>query len=108
MADSNKVKVALEIFGDTYTVQADDDAVYMHEMAYYVDEILADIQKKNVYLSRTQVAVFGALSIADRYHKLQKDYEELLKLLTDEETSTPIEMAIDPNFRRRRKRGQKE
>ena len=104
MNDSNKVKVSLKIFGDTYTVQADDDAVYMHEMAYYVDEILADIQKKNVYLSRTQVAVFGALSIADKYHKLQKDYDELLKLLAEEETS----MAIDPNFRRRRKRGQKE
>jgi len=101
VSDSNKVKVTVRIFGDPYTVQSDDASEYVHEIAAYVDETITAIQNKDIYLSRTHAAVFGALKIADQYAKLKKDYEELLAILSDE----PPASEIDPDFRRRRKRG---
>ena len=79
-----KKKVVVEIFGETYPLRSDESADYVRQLARFVDENMRDIAKKTRSFSGIMIGVLAALQIADEYHKLKKDYDELLALLEEE------------------------
>ena len=84
MADGEKNRVTVEIFGKTYTIRGDASAEWIHEVAAYVDQKMRVIADKHLYLDTTKIAVLTALNLADEYFRLKEEYEELLQLIDEE------------------------
>lgn len=84
MADGEKNRVTVEIFGKTYTIRGDAPAEWIHEVAAYVDQKMRVIADKHLYLDTTKIAVLTALNLADEYFRLKEEYEELLQLIDEE------------------------
>lgn len=76
----DKVQVTVTVFGETYTLRGDEDSQHILQLAKLVDDTLQGIHGQQPRLSRFQTAVLGALEIADRYVKLQRDYSDLMAL----------------------------
>ena len=64
--------VHVEIFGHTYAVLAGADAVYVEQLAAYVDEKMREVSKGSGAVDSVRVAVLAALNIADECFR-QKD-----------------------------------
>lgn len=84
MADGEKNRVTVNIYGKTYTVRGNAPAEWIAKVANYVDQKMRDIAGRHVYLDTTKIAVLAALNLADEYFRLKKEYEELLQLLDEE------------------------
>ncbi len=63
MADTASVQV--EIFGQTYTVQAGADPDYVRELAGYVDKKMRAVSQSAAAIDSLRAAVLTALNLAD-------------------------------------------
>ncbi len=77
-------KLTIEIYGEQYPIKGDVDIEYMKKLAAIVDKKIRELVKQNQYLPVQRIGVLAALHIADDYFQLQKDYDELVKLLEDD------------------------
>jgi cell division protein ZapA len=77
----DKVQVTVVVFGETYTLRGDEDSQHITQLAKLVDDVLQSVHSQNPHLSHSQTVILGALEIADRYMKLQRDYSDLITLL---------------------------
>jgi len=84
VADGEKNRVSVDIYGKTYTIRGDAPAEWITQVAGYVDQKMRDISGKHLYLDTTKIAVLAALNVADEYFRLKKEYDELLQLLEEE------------------------
>lgn len=84
----DKVQVTVKVLDEVYTIRGDEDSQYIFQLAEMVDERMRDVRQQDPYLTHGQVAVLGALNIADQYMKLKRDYEELMELLTNTDNSS--------------------
>jgi len=74
--------VKVQIFGQTYTIQGDLDARYVHDLAKYVDAKMQAIADTTATVDTQKIAVLAALAIADELQSLRSertDREELLR-----------------------------
>jgi cell division protein ZapA len=74
--------VKIQIFGQTYPIQAELDQEYVQKLAAYVDEKMRAISDMTPTVDTQKVAILAALAIADELHSLRNergDREELLK-----------------------------
>ncbi len=74
--------VKIQIFGQTYPIQAELDQEYVQKLAAYVDEKMCAISDMTPTVDTQKVAILAALAIADELHSLRNergDREELLK-----------------------------
>jgi cell division protein ZapA len=74
--------VKIQIFGQSYSIQADLDQEYVQKLAAYVDEKMRAISDMTPTVDTQKVAMLAALAIADELHSLRNergDREELLK-----------------------------
>lgn len=78
------VKVVVRIFGEEYVVKGTEEPEYIEMLASYVDRKMQLLHQKNPNLGVARVAVLTALNLADELYKIQKDYEQLLKLLEEQ------------------------
>lgn len=79
-------RVTLSIMGDDYIVTGNDDPEYIRGIGEYLSERLDALSKEageSVKLSKTQLAILVALQIADEYHRLQREQEDLMQLLRE-------------------------
>jgi cell division protein ZapA len=60
---SNQLQV--EIFGQTYSVQAGADPGYIESVASYVDHQMRDVSRASGAVDSVRIAVLAALNIAD-------------------------------------------
>lgn len=67
----------VEIFDQTYNVQADGDEDYLHKVASFVDEKMRAVAESTRQVDSTRVAVLTALNIADEFLALKKHLEEV-------------------------------
>ena len=74
-------RVDVEIFGETYPLKTDRDEEYMQKLAAMVDGEMRKIARRSHTLSGTRIAVMAAISIADSYLGIKKDYDELVELI---------------------------
>ena len=85
MADEMKKpaeRVGVEIYGNAYPLKTDNPK--------HLIELAAELDKKMKLMSRgvrsfddRKIAVLTALQIAEEYHQLKKDYEELVELINE-------------------------
>jgi len=69
--------VKIEIFDQTYSVQADGDEAYLRELAAFVDEKMRMVAETTRQVDSMRVAVLSALNIADEFFSLRKRQQEL-------------------------------
>lgn len=78
-----KSKITVNIFGERYSLVTDFDAEYIEKLAQTVDKNMRDVAKKTNDFSGNRIGVLAALQIADEYHKLKRDYDELMALVRE-------------------------
>lgn len=83
-AEETKQKVTVLIYGQEYVVRGEEEPVYMEELARYVDKKMKQIAQHFPHLPVTKLAMLTALNIADELHKLQEDYNTLIRLIEEE------------------------
>jgi cell division protein ZapA len=83
--EEGKNRVTVQIYGQNYRLMGKVSTNHLEMVAQFVDQKMREIAVKNSSLDTAKISVLSAINIADEYFKLQKEYEEVLKLL-DEQT----------------------
>jgi len=73
--------VAVSIFGQTYSLRADEDPGYVEKLARYVDERVREVAEKTRTADTTKLFVLAALNIADELHRLKQESRQGSKAL---------------------------
>lgn len=76
-AHPGEARVKIEIFDQTYNVQADGDEAYLRELAAFVDQKMRTVAEATRQVDSMRVAVLSALNIADELFSLRKRQHEL-------------------------------
>jgi cell division protein ZapA len=76
--------IAVEIFGETYNIRADEDREYVKDLARYVDAKMKSITNTGGGGHPLKIAILAALNIADEFFKLQIDHEGLRARVTEQ------------------------
>ncbi len=82
MADNNRawagsVLMKIQIFDQTYNVNADGNEEYLTELAAYVDKKMRDVSESTKMVDSVKVAVLAALNIADETFTLRQRAQKL-------------------------------
>ena len=85
MAD--KIQVAVRIGGIDYKIVGDADSAHIHHVANLVDERFQQIREGNSRLTITQAAIMAAVTIADDYICMERDYLKLTDMLKNSKTT---------------------
>lgn len=91
--------VPITIFGETYTVRAEEDGSYIEQVARFVDTKMRTLSESTGTSEPLKVAVLAALNIADEFFKLEERYrasEAELEAATDELTRALDESLREP------------
>lgn len=67
----------IEIFDQTYNVQAEGDEAYLRELASFVDEKMRTVAEATRQVDTMRVAVLAALNIADELFAIRRREEKL-------------------------------
>jgi len=74
---SDKNKVIVKIMDREYTLVSEDPREHMQRIANFVDDKMRETYDSNKKLSLSMIGVLTALNIADEYHKVLHEKEEL-------------------------------
>jgi cell division protein ZapA len=69
-------KAEVKIFGETFTIRANEDPDYIVKIAEYVDKKMQEVTSKMTTPSPTKAAILGALNIADELFKTRELIKE--------------------------------
>jgi cell division protein ZapA len=83
--DDDKNKLTVDIYGQQYRMVGKASATHLHSVANYVDEKMRYIAGGNPRLDTAKLAVLAAINITDEYFRLKEEYEELIRILENEE-----------------------
>jgi len=75
--------IPVEIYGETYNVRGDEDREYLLELARYVDAKMKSITSTGGAGNTLKIAILAALNIADEYHKLQREQDDVRAVLAE-------------------------
>lgn len=67
----------VEIFEQSYNLQAEGDEAYLRNVAAFVDEKMRAVTESTRQVDSTRVAVLAALNIADELCTLRKHQQEI-------------------------------
>ena len=76
-------RVVVEIFGEKYPLKTDGDEAQVKALAALVNSSMREIAGRSRNFSGERIGVLAALQIAEKYFLLQRDYAELLELVTE-------------------------
>ena len=62
----------VEIFGQTYSVRADGESSYIHDLARFVDSRMKEVADRTATVDTTKIAILAALNISDDLHQKEK------------------------------------
>jgi cell division protein ZapA len=74
-SDSGKSEgslVSVTIFGQSYSLRAEEDGTYVEDLARYVDTKMRTLSESTGTSDPLKVAVLAALNIADEFFKLEE------------------------------------
>ncbi|MCM3637214.1 cell division protein ZapA [Sporosarcina luteola] len=77
MADEQKTRVAVDIYGQTYTIVGSETSNHVKLVASMVDERMKEISSRNPYLDSSKIAVLTAVNSVHDYLKLKERIELL-------------------------------
>ncbi|HEY4742706.1 MAG TPA: cell division protein ZapA [Candidatus Acidoferrales bacterium] len=72
MLSPREAPVKIDIYNQSYNVQADENEEYLKELAAFVDEKMRSVAEATRTIDSVRVAVLAALNIADELHSLKK------------------------------------
>jgi cell division protein ZapA len=64
--------VAVEIFGQTYTLRGEGEGTYLRDLAAHVDAKMREISDSTRTADTLKIAILAALNIADEYFQLRR------------------------------------
>ena len=67
----------IEIFDQTYDVQAEGNEAHLRQLASFVDEKMRTVAEATRQVDSTRLAVLASLNIADELFALRRQQEEL-------------------------------
>jgi len=67
----------IEIYDQTYSVQANENEEYLNELAAYVDSKMRTVAEETRTVDTVKVAVLAALNIADEMFTLRQRQEKV-------------------------------
>jgi len=82
-------RVVVEIFGEKYPLKTDANEEHIKALAAMVNTSMRDIAGRTRNFSGERIGVMAALQLAEKYCLLQRDYQELLELVTNKGIRTP-------------------
>ena len=62
----------VEIFGQTYSVRAEGDSSYIHDLARFVDSRMKEVAERTATVDTTKIAILAALNISDDLYRTEK------------------------------------
>jgi cell division protein ZapA len=62
----------VEIFGQTYSVRAEGDSSYIHDLARLVDSRMKEVAERTATVDTTKIAILAALNITDDLYQAEK------------------------------------
>jgi len=68
--------VPVTIYGQTYSLRADDDPGYVERLAEFVDKRVREVAKRTRTADTTKLFVLAALNIADDLHQLKSESKQ--------------------------------
>ncbi|MFS0689061.1 cell division protein ZapA [Sporosarcina sp. 179-K 8C2 HS] len=77
MADEQKTRVAVDIYGQTYTIVGTESSNHVRLVASMVDDKMREISSRNPYLDISKIAVLTAVNSVHDYLKLKERIEQL-------------------------------
>ena len=69
--------IEVDIFGQTFTVNSEDDEKYVRQLASYVDQRMRQVGGTAKTTVSLRVAIMAAMSIADEYYKASRREAEI-------------------------------
>lgn len=76
-------RVEVEIYGVSYPLKTTDSEEYTKAIAKMVDDKMNQLSTKAGSFLGTRIAVLAAMEFADKYVKLKRDYDELMRLMNE-------------------------
>ncbi len=77
VTEPKKIRVAVEIYGQTYQMVGTESSSHMRLVASLVDDMMREISSKNRSLDTTKIAVLTAVNTVNDAVKLKERIEEL-------------------------------
>lgn len=81
MANQQRTRVEVDIYGQTYKMVGTESSSHMRQVASVVDDRMREISTKNPHLDITKIAVLTAVNSANDYIKVKEQVEQLEKEL---------------------------
>ena len=85
VSENEKNKITIDIYGQQYRMVGKASASDLRTVAHYVDAKMREVANGNTRLDTAKIAVLAALNIADQFHQLKLEYDELIRILEEEE-----------------------
>ena len=63
----------VEIFGQTYSVRAEGESSYIHDLARFVDSRMKEVAEQTATVDTTKIAILAALNISDDLYRVEKN-----------------------------------
>ena len=89
--------VSVTIFGQTYSLRADEDGGYVEELARYMDTKMSTLAESTGTADPLRVAVLAALNVVDELFKLREQQRSAEEQV--DATARELLTAIDESLR---------
>ena len=80
---NNTDKVTVKIFNNEYPLKGVKNPEHIIQVAEDIDKRMRDFAEGTPYLAPDRIAVLVALELGDQLATVQKDYDELWKMVTE-------------------------
>ena len=77
MADEQKTRITVDIYGQTYTIVGTETSSHVRLVASMVDDRMREISARNPYLDSSKIAVLTAVNSVHDYLKLKEQVEQI-------------------------------
>lgn len=77
MSEQHKIRVSVEIYGQTYKMVGSETSGHMRLVASMVDDKMREINSHNPSLDSAKLAVLTAINTVHEYVKLKEQIEQL-------------------------------
>ena len=75
--------IEVQILGQNYAIETDEDEAYIKTLAKFVDEKLKEIYSAAPNVNQTKASVMAAFGIADELFKLRAEQESMHKMIEE-------------------------
>jgi len=77
LSEQHKIRVSVDIYGQTYMMMGSETSGHMRLVATMVDDKMREINAHNLSLDSSKLAVLTALNAMHEYIKLKEQMEQL-------------------------------